>query len=320
MIEIVCPSCQTRYELPDNAIGPDGRKVSCSNCSHKWRAYPEPRDDEPAGAPAEESRMPAGVEAAPHPVREPAPIADHGARPGPQAAAPQEPAPAPPPVPRSDPAPAAMPSAPAAASGPRPVDEPEAPAVAPSPPPGAGDRASQMAAIRQMLSDLKETSETVPERDLSAPRPVDRDEGPRQSRNAGDDRDPLKARIDELEGHVRAVKGEPQPSGYDAHKLRRRHEKRAKQFQRARERRKKSGAFITGFTFVAVVAGTLSGLYVLHPQIIAASPKMEPAMTEYVVTIDHLRSDFDDATAQWRTWLEDRIANLTAKAEKQKGG
>ena len=92
--------------------------------------------------------------------------------------------------------------------------------------------------------------------------------------------------------------------------MRRLHEKRAKKLQRSRERRKKSGAFVTGFTLVAMVTATFVGLYVLQPQIIAASPRMEPALTEYVVTVDRYRVELNETTAEWKTWLVERIGAL----------
>ncbi len=31
-----CSQCGSRYEVPDSAIGPDGRTVRCANCKHSW--------------------------------------------------------------------------------------------------------------------------------------------------------------------------------------------------------------------------------------------------------------------------------------------
>lgn len=33
---IACPACNTRYVVPDSAIGIDGRTVRCAKCRHSW--------------------------------------------------------------------------------------------------------------------------------------------------------------------------------------------------------------------------------------------------------------------------------------------
>ena len=58
---LVCPSCATRYVVPDSAIGGGGRQVRCANCRHSWfqeadgtpppAVAPPPADAPPAPPP-----------------------------------------------------------------------------------------------------------------------------------------------------------------------------------------------------------------------------------------------------------------------------
>ena len=65
-----CPECQTRYLVPDAAIGGDGRSVRCANCRHSWFQEPatvdvEPAPARPAGAPSPATASAAAAPAAP---------------------------------------------------------------------------------------------------------------------------------------------------------------------------------------------------------------------------------------------------------------
>lgn len=350
MIEIVCPSCQARYQLPEGSIGSEGRKVSCSNCSHKWRAYAEgvdseasPSADEPAYPP--EPQMPEDASETAYTPEPPASAAPRTqaesdtvveAQLADEAPSPPEPEAAP--EPQSSPEPQSPPEPQVTFGSSAPIEPPAStPAIsagtaaavsafdsdsdAPNttPPPAAGNRDEQMAAIRQMLSDLKDGADAEPELEPEQPRTVPAPPAPPMRVRPGDEedsRDQLKSRIDQLSKAGRAAKGQREESGYNAAKLRRMHEKRAKKLQRSRERRKKSGAFLTGFTLVTLVMGTMVGLYILKPQIIASSPEMAPALNEYVVTVDRYRVELNETTAEWREWLVARFENLTAEEPK----
>ncbi|HSF95060.1 MAG TPA: hypothetical protein VLA52_08530 [Thermohalobaculum sp.] len=192
-----------------------------------------------------------------------------------------------------------------------------------TPPPAQGGRDEQMAAIRKMLNDLKESAKDVPDRSDSSQK--DEEEAPPaplpSARRRDDDeppnRDSLKGRIEDVDKLSKMVKGEPTTSGYDAIKLRKKHERRAKRMQKARDRRRKSGAFVTGFTFVAVVAGTFTGLYMFNREIIAASPKMEPSLTQYVNTVDRYRVELRQTADDWIGWVTNRVESIKDQAEKQ---
>ena len=54
---LTCPSCQTRYVVPDSAIGAAGRKVRCAGCRHSW--FQEPPNSVSAAAVADVPAPPA---------------------------------------------------------------------------------------------------------------------------------------------------------------------------------------------------------------------------------------------------------------------
>lgn len=90
-MRITCPSCETSYNLPDGAIGPNGRSVKCKRCATVWVAKPVldiPFADEPAARPGPVADTPLRGTIPPGPEAEEPPRAESGARP--RAAAPAE--------------------------------------------------------------------------------------------------------------------------------------------------------------------------------------------------------------------------------------
>jgi predicted Zn finger-like uncharacterized protein len=35
-MRLVCPNCEAKYEVPEDAIPDTGRDVQCANCGHAW--------------------------------------------------------------------------------------------------------------------------------------------------------------------------------------------------------------------------------------------------------------------------------------------
>lgn len=70
---IACPACGTKYVVPDDALGVDGRTVRCAKCKHSW-FQDGPALDLPARGEPTETQEPAREEAPP-PQPDPAPAA-----------------------------------------------------------------------------------------------------------------------------------------------------------------------------------------------------------------------------------------------------
>lgn len=310
MIDIVCPSCQARYRLPDGAIGENGRRVSCSSCGHGWLAFPEPEEEAPltlgpeaiaapppaaAGRPGGETGVKddaySSYEAdavrsgsSPYADEEDRGMAAYEAFAREQEAIDEAEETGDAPPERKDPA--TLEHGPSA----RPADE---------------DRAQQMAQIRSMLNEIKQSPGASPapereeeEEDYAPPkRPSAAERALREAEE--EERDPLRAKLD---AYARPGGHDPQQK-YTRQKILKKHAKKVR--RRKLDEKRGSGTFFTGFLLIVLVVSVMASVYLLAPQIIAKVPEAEPAISDYVATMD-----------AFRIWAGEHIAAVQAGIQK----
>lgn len=296
-MELICPSCEARYQVPDASVGEKGRQVSCMNCGHSWHAFPP---------------LVLGSSAAPPTTASPGIDWQTPPRPGrPQASG----------LSYADPEPAT-----------KPVRDPEPPRMDQS-------RSEQLAEIREMLAEVQSEERAaaalVPDEDdgrthlAPAPKPDPESrhqtaaassgtetDGPPAAAERGrslgeeieiedDDDEDANDGVDPLRRRMAMHDRHTAREQTDVNRLRRRHDRRARRQKRAQAAG--SGAFLTGFLLVVIIAAAMTALYVLKPQIIARMPGTEPMLNQYAETIDGLRVNAHERFESVRGWFNDLI-------------
>ncbi|MEM8840821.1 MAG: zinc-ribbon domain-containing protein [Pseudomonadota bacterium] len=317
MVQIICPNCDAKYNVPEAALGPNGRKVSCANCGNAWHAMPVeeepmllsdplPAEPEPAQSGADASSV--AAEATKPSDETPAPpvaagkgdrarqlseirqIFDEvqtGAQPkvapaeGPASAVGPAPGPA---VRRQEPGPGPTPEPPVAT----PVDSSKVPFPA----------SEAFAAGSQGTADSKVAEPPAGKAEnpsfLTALTGIGKKKDAERSDDDGKEvaraPEPVAKSNDPLREKINSPADKPAPRGIEKSrkKMIRKHNRRVNK-RVAREKRG-SGAFTTGVLLILIVVAFMAALYLLAPQISAQVPAAEPALQNYISKVDEVRA------------------------------
>lgn len=340
-MELICPSCKTRYLVPDGAIPGAGRQVSCTECHHGWQAFPPlvPGADSPEGAlqtqvtggrsgfgtapadtrpaardtprtpemtfPTAEADAaladPAGMAAEPH----------EGLAPGmqPRGTGPQE-------IPTGSEAASRHP-APEASAASNPI------------------RQQQLTEIRKMLAEVqsghrKAGGSATGDSDAALP-PT---EGTAEEAGTGKDRVPTPAETRQNgSGVPQDTTKSPQKPQHATPQQAESRDGRAEPGASDRDRQTAEqqadpdlaeddpdyvtppGFLRTGLLIVVLIAAAMTALYFLQPQITSRLPSTGPALTKYIEMIDRLRAHI----ASDYEWVKGKIAGEETPADPSPG-
>ena len=195
-------------------------------------------------------------------------------------------------------------------------------------------RSEQLAEIREMLAEVQSEDRAAaaiaPKKPASAP--VEKPkapEPPRESLTSGvmtsaSEMHEVDPRIAAESQRMEEARQEEEDAAYrqrasrlqhrpqrakatDVKKLERSHSRRIK--HEKAQARAGSGAFLTGFLLVVIIAAVMILLYVAHPYIIERMPGTEAAMNNYVATIDSMRVSLAETFGGLRDWISSVLSD-----------
>lgn len=287
-MRLICPICEAKYEIPEDAIPETGRDVQCANCGHAWfqmRLRPETAAPAASAPPAAEPPA-AEPPAAEPPAENSAPEAEPAV---PATAAPDT----------ADPSPV---SADPGGSFPESAQdlEPDLPED-PQPAPAAAEpvATSAYAVDEGVLAILREeaerealarraeagTMENQPDLGIEAALPARKAKEPPVAVAQADAPEKPPARRDllpDVEEINSTLRPSEQPSdtavGPD---------------DEAYEAPSSGGGFRAGFLLVMTVAILAAGVYVSAPKLAALVPSLSDPLASYVAAVDGVRVQLD---------------------------
>lgn len=185
--------------------------------------------------------------------------------------------------------------------------------------PSEPSRHAKLAEIRDIIDQVQSDDVAPDQRDAqSAPphRPADSRAAALAAGPAADPRPPLSGmrRSEDYEEIAGAQHQDPlrrRMAEHDARTARESAERerlRRSMRQRDTEGSSGSGAFLTGFLLVLLIAAAMLAAYLMHPRIIERFPESEAMLTDYVDRIDDLRMGIAETYERARAWVLDLIA------------
>lgn len=67
---IICPNCETHFDVPEAALNPVGRTVRCAHCGHKWHQNPPEAEDFGASSDFDDAPLPSPSKPPPPQIEE----------------------------------------------------------------------------------------------------------------------------------------------------------------------------------------------------------------------------------------------------------